>query len=83
MVKSCVFEDCHNSTKNTELKFVSFVKPSFDLERAKLWVKLVGRIDFEVETISQNTFVCQNHFPPDCTDFKYWTNLNLTPIGKG
>ena len=83
MTKSCVFEDCRSTTRtNPELKFVSFIKPSYNLERAKEWVKRVGRLDFEVETISRNTFVCQKHFPPETTDFSYTTNLNLIPIGK-
>ena len=82
MGKSCVYEDCRSSSRTTpEIKFANFVKPSFNLERAKKWVKLVGRLDFEVETISGSTFVCQNHFPSDCLDLNYRTNLDLTPEG--
>ena len=83
MTKTCVFEDCHsNSKRNPELKWASFVKPQKDLARAQLWIKNLSRLDFEVETISRDTYICELHFPPnEC--LKYWENLELTPFPRG
>ena len=83
MPKCCVFEDCDsNSERHPNVEFAPFVKPSQDLPRAQLWVKRVARLDFETETISKNTYVCQRHFPPG-SQLQYWNNKELTPFPKG
>ena len=83
MPKSCIFEDCHsNSRLHPNIEFAAFVKPSQDSKRAKAWVKRVARLDFEVETITKNTYVCSKHFPPG-SDLQYWTNPDLIPYQNG
>ena len=79
----CVFEDCTSDSRcNPELKFASFVKPSKDRARAQLWVKRVARLDFEIETITRNSYICELHFPRD-SNLQYWINPDLTPFPKG
>lgn len=61
MVKVCVYGPCTKTTKNDpELKFVSFVKPWKDSERAEKWKILCGREDLK---ITKNTWICSLHFP--------------------
>ena len=33
-----------------------------DLERAKIWVLLIGRGNFTVENVTRQTYICSDHF---------------------
>ena len=83
MPKNCVFEDCHSNSKlHPDIEFAAFVKPSQDLNRAQAWVKRVARLDFEIETITKNSYICSKHFPPG-SDLQYWKNPDLIPYQNG
>ena len=66
MVKTCASGLCHNNNnKNPEKVFALFVQPKgrgADLERAKIWVQLLGRGNFTVENVTRQTYVCSDHF---------------------
>ena len=63
---SCVYKDCSSTeTRNPELKFLTFVQPRTDFQRASKWIRLIGRSDFTVESIKYSTRICQNHFSSD------------------
>ena len=75
--KSCAFVECKKSSRNSpNLRFASFVKPSFDFQRAIRWRDIVGREDLK---ITRYTFICERHFDPGTHDLDYKTNLKLTP----
>ena len=51
---------CHGNCKsnirdNPNLKFARFPKKTIDLDRAKRWVELMGRTNFTLADITQNT----------------------------
>ena len=65
------------------MKFIGFVKPSFNRARAEAWVQIVqeDRPDFTIDSIKKWTFICENHFDEkDKFDLSYITNQSLTPI---
>jgi hypothetical protein len=64
--KHCIFGSClSDSRRQPNIRFVRFVKPLRNPERAARWVHLCGRSDFGVEDITQNTHICEKHFAPD------------------
>ena len=82
--KSCVFSSCRSSSKkDNSIVFAKFVSPFCDPERAKKWVKLVGRSDFTTGKITRNIFVCERHFPRSTLDYDYQTNPALEPFKDG
>ena len=81
--KSCLFLGCRSdSRKHPDLKWVRFCKPSFDANRAKLWIQKLNRSDFTLQKITQYSFICEKHFP-NGADLNYRTNLTLTPAAYG
>ena len=79
--KTCIFWECpSNSKTNPMMGFADFVSPDFDMERAQEWVEIVNRYDFTIEDISENTFICEKHFPRDFLNMDYRTNPILTPF---
>ena len=66
MVKTCASGLCHNNNKKHPDKgFALFVQPKgrgADFERAKIWVQLLGRVNFTVENVTRQTYVCSDHF---------------------
>ena len=84
MVKTCSWGLCRSRSDRAppELQFVPFPKPSVDLSRAKRWVQLCGRSNFDVSNIKKWTYVCSLHFlGTDKLDWK--TNPQLEPIAAG
>ena len=82
MVKVCVYENCDSdSRKHPDIKFAGFVNPDKDLARASKWIKLVGRSDFEIETITKDTYICEKHFPVG-SNLKYSKNPDLEPFPR-
>ena len=80
MPTKCFFKNCKSiSTKHTDKVFVPFVKPKSDIKRCIRWLQLSGRIPFSIDRISRNTYLCNDHFPPDeVLDWK--KNAKLDPI---
>jgi hypothetical protein len=76
--KHCCYADCKSDTRrHPDVKFVPFVKPSTDLNRAKHWAHLCGREKFGVKNITRNTYICEKHFNhSEVFDTK---NPNLVP----
>ena len=82
--KYCVYSTCRSdSRKDKTIIFAKFVSPFDDLERAKKWVKLVGREDFGHGKITRNIFICDRHFPKSTLDYDYQTNPSLEPFKAG
>ena len=78
MVKHCAYMTCNSDDRYTpELKFVPFVKPWKDLNRAEQWKKLIGRPDLK---ISKDTYLCAKHFPENESELNPRHNLNLEPF---
>lgn len=67
MVKTCASGVCHNNNKkNPEKIFALFVQiqgRGADIDRAKKWVHLMGRANFDIENVTRQTYVCEDHFP--------------------
>ena len=81
--KSCVFKECTSSTrKDPDLRFATFCKPSFDINRAKLWIQKLNREDFPLERITKYTYICEKHFPRGA-ELDFRKNLSLTPAARG
>ena len=80
MPTKCFFKNCKSiSTKHTDKVFVPFVKPKSDIKRCIRWLQLSGRIPFSIDRISRNTYLCNDHFPPD--EVLDWRkNAKLDPI---
>ena len=81
MPTKCFFKNCKSiSDKNNKDKvFVPFVKPKTDLKRCVRWLQLSGRIPYSIDRISRNTYLCNDHFPPD--EILDWRkNAKLDPI---
>ena len=76
----CFFKNCKSiSDKHTDKVFVPFVKPKTDIKRCKRWIQLSGRTPYPVDRISRNTYLCNDHFPPnEILDWK--KNAKLDPI---
>lgn len=83
--KFCVWFGCNSSSrpkKNGQFfngKWVNFVKPSVDKQRANQWVKIMKRADFGLNNIKKHTYLCDKHFPPN-VNLRWWENTTLTPI---
>ena len=75
----CFFKNCKShSDKHPDKVFVPFVKPVTDIKRCKRWIQLSGRL-VDVDKISRNTYLCNDHFPPD--EVLDWRkNAKLDPI---
>ena len=81
MPTKCFFKNCKSiSDKNNKDKvFVPFVKPKTDIKRCVRWLQLSGRTSYPIDRISRNTYLCNDHFPPD--EVLDWRkNANLDPI---
>ena len=81
MPSVCAYQGCNASRlRNPELQFSHFVQPKTDFERAKRWVKLIGRDDFTVKNISYKTIICEKHFEVEPgSDLNWKTNKRLEP----
>ena len=80
MPTKCFFKNCKSlSDKHTDKVFVPFVKPKTDIKRCVRWLQLSGRTSYPIDRISRNTYLCNDHFPPDeILDWK--KNAKLDPI---
>ena len=79
----CAHGNCESSIrKNPNLKFARFPKVTIDLERAKRWAELMCRQNFAVKDITQNTVVCELHFPINA-NLNYRENEDLVPYPHG
>ena len=80
MPTKCFFKNCKSiSDKHKDKVFVPFVKPKTDLKRCVRWLQLSGRIPYSIDRISRNTYLCNDHFPPnEVLDWK--KNAKLDPI---
>ena len=80
MPTKCFFKNCKSiSGKHTDKVFVPFVKPKTDIKRCVRWLQLSGRTSYPIDRISRNTYLCNDHFPPDeILDWK--KNAKLDPI---
>ena len=71
MPKYCASGLCKNNARdNPEKKFALFVQikgRNADVERAKEWVRLMGRsaTEFTIDYIKNYTYVCEDHFDKD------------------
>ena len=71
MPKYCASGLCKNNARdNPEKKFALFVQikgRNADVERAKEWVRLMGRsaTEFTIDDIKNYTYVCEDHFDKD------------------
>jgi len=78
-IRYCCYSNCKsNGRKNPELKFINFPKPTKNFERCAYWAKLCGKDQFFVERITQSTFVCEKHFPPN-EELDWRKNPTLEP----
>ena len=76
----CVYKNCGlTEFKCPELKFARFVQPKSDLERAKTWIKLIGRDDFSVKDINYTSMLCEKHFKPN-ENLNWRINKSLEPL---
>ena len=86
MPKYCASGLCKNNARdNPEKKFALFVQikgRNADVERAKEWVRLMGRsaTEFTIDYIKNYTYVCEDHFDKDVElDYRKVSSLiNLT-----
>ena len=42
--------------------FITFPKPKRKLEKCRRWVRACGRKDFDISTVTKNTYICSRHF---------------------
>lgn len=81
--KSCLFVGCKSNSRNQpDLRFARFCKPSFDVNRAKLWIQKVNRPDFTLQRVTKYSYICEKHFPVGA-ELDYRKNLTLTPAAYG
>ena len=60
----CIHGTCNSYTrKNPNIRFVPFPKPTKSRERAEKWVKLMCKPNFTIDQITNNTYICELHFP--------------------
>lgn len=82
--KTCVYKKCKSdSRRHPWIKWATFISPKVNrnLERAKKWIRLLGRPDFTIERINVHTFICEDHFPEkDHENLDWKRNPNLTPF---
>ena len=68
----CVHGTCKSdSRKNPNIRFFPFPKPITFLERATRWVELICRPGYTIDHITNNTYICELHFPGETQFFKY------------
>ena len=68
--------------KSWTVTIVRFPKVTIDSERAKRWAELMCRQNFAVKDITQNTVVCELHFPINA-NLNYRENEDLVPYPHG
>ena len=80
MVRNCVYPGCKNysTKKGNTFTFVTFPKPSNNLDAARRWANLC---QIRVEDIKSYTFVCSLHFPPGA-NLKLRDNPHLEPFSS-
>ncbi len=78
MGKVCFYRGCKTTTRTSDIKFVSFVKPWRDIERTRKWIQLSGRFVPEAN-ITKNTWICAKHFSHDA-NLNWMENSELTPF---
>ena len=64
--KRCLYLDCNSDSRfHPWLKWAAFVKPTKtkNIERAKRWVYLLKRSVFKLENITEDSYICEKHFP--------------------
>ena len=71
-----------NIRNNPNLKFARFPKLTIDRRRAEEWAIRMCRTDFTVNSITQNTVVCELHFPLNA-NLNYRENEHLVPYPHG
>ena len=82
--KNCVFKSCRSDSRmDPTLKFARFPKQSINKKLAEEWVSRVGRDDFDLNSITHYSWVCQKHFPLDTEEFDYRYNGKLVPYREG
>ena len=80
----CIYGTCLSDSRRPEdknLKFLPFAKPWNDRKQAERWVHLIGRKNFTVDDITQNSYICVKHFPKNVElNWKNWKkNKTLEP----
>ena len=85
--KTCVYRDCKSDSRSHPwLIWSNFIKPTLakNKKRAERWVQLVGRDDFTVDNITQDTYICEKHFSEEDHESLNWKrNLKLDPFPAG
>ena len=71
-----------NIRNNPNLKFARFPKLTIDRARAEEWAIRMCRTNFTVNDITQNTVVCELHFPLNA-NLNYRENEHLVPYPHG
>ena len=60
----CSHGNCKSDgRRQPEMRFATFPKKSVDEDRARRWAELMCRDDFNVDSITKNSKVCELHFP--------------------
>ena len=69
VVKHCCYGDCNSDSRYTGKRkdmhnvfFIPFPKPKTKREKCERWIRLCGRMFFNVYNIRKDTYICSKHF---------------------
>ncbi|XP_037548956.1 zinc finger and SCAN domain-containing protein 5A [Nematolebias whitei] len=66
--KHCVYSTCNSDSRYSHLPymegvfFLSFPEPRTRPEKCDLWIRALGRTEFNRENVKRRTYICSKHF---------------------